>query len=122
MYVRTTKQLHHNGHWLIDPSGKLVGFKSLNTGWPYSPDVIDTRDVDVARGEWMYGDPARDGHMYAEDVRINHTLEANCGWNEYEEARVDDIELDHNAMNFEDDYLKDIIIDTLWNTYVRESA
>lgn len=120
--TKANTTLYHNGHWLIDPNGSFVGFKSLITGWVYHIEVIDPDDEDAARGEWAFGKPARDGHLYAEDVRISHTVEANCGWNDYEEAQVDDIELDGYPLDFEDDYTKDRIIDVLWETYQRDSA
>ena len=122
MYTRVETQLYHNGHWLFDTKGRCLGFKSLLTGWTYRPDTADKRDLDAARGDWAFGKPARDGHLYAEDVRIQHTLEGNCGWNEFEEARVDDVELDGYPLDFEDDYTKDCIIDALWEAYERESA
>ena len=122
MYTRAETQLYHNGHWLIDPRGRFVGFKSLITGWVYRPDSVDVEDLDAALSEWAFGKPARDGHLYAEDVRILHTVEANCGWSEYEDERVDDIELDGYPLDFEDDFTKDRIIDVLWETYQRESA
>ena len=122
MYTRSETQLYHNGHWLIDPYGRFLGFKSLVTGWVYPTDSTDKDDLDAARGEWAFGKPARDGHLYAEDVRIWHKMEANVGWDRFEEARVDDIELDGYPLDFEDDYTKDRIIDVLWETYQRESA
>lgn len=122
MYTRAETQLYHNGHWLIDPYGNLLGFKSLITGWVYHPDNINRHDRDVARGEWAFRKPAIDGHLYAEDVLISHKVEANCGWDEFEEARVDDIELDGYPLDFEDDYTEGRIIDVLWETYQRESA
>ena len=122
MYTRTEVGLYHNGHWLIDPYGNFLGFKSLITGWVYHTTAINRHDLDAARGEWAFGKPARDGHLYAEDVLITHKAEASVGWDEYEEARVDDIELDGYPLDFEDDYTKDCIIDKLWLTYERESA
>ena len=122
MYTRSNTTLYHNGHWLISPRGRFLGFKSMITGWTYPLECIHDQDIDAAKGEWAFGKPARDGHLYAEDVRIQHTVEANCGWNEFEEARVDDIELDGYPLDFEDDYTKDRIIDVLWETYTRESA
>ena len=122
MYTKSETQLYHNGHWLFDPSGDLVGFKSLITGWVYSPDRLDNYDIDAAVVEWRHNRPARDGHVYVEDASIRHTVEANCGWDRFEEAQVDDIELDGYPIDFEDDYTKDCIIDALWLTYERESA
>lgn len=122
MFTRANAQLYHDGHWLIDPKGSFVGFKSLVTGWVYHVDAVDRHDLDAARSEWAFGKPARDGHLYAEDVRISHTVEGNCGWNEFEEARVDDVELDGYPLDFEDDFTKDVLIDILWETYQRESA
>lgn len=122
MYTRTDTTLYHNGHWLMDPHGVFVCFKSLVTGWVYHPEWVDKRDLDAAVDEWRYDKPTRDGRMYAEDVRIFHTVEANCGWNEYEEAQVDDIEIDGYPLDIEDDYTKDHIIDVLWESYERDSA
>ena len=122
MYTRTSTTLYHNGYWLIDPYGRFLGFKSLVTGWAYALDGIHHQDIDAANLERLHGNTARDGRLYAEDVRIFHTVEANCGWSEFEEARVDDIELDGYPLDVEDDFTKDHIIDALWNTYERESA
>lgn len=122
MFTRCNSQLYHNGHFLFDTKGKMLGFKSLITGWVYNPEVIDAYDVDAARGEWAFGKPARDGHLYAEDVRIWHTFEADCGFGPDEEARIDDMELDGYPCNFEDDHTKDVMMDDLWETYIRESA
>lgn len=122
MFTRVESQLYHEGHWLIDPRGRFLGFKSLNTGWVYGNDVIEQVDSDAARADWTFGKPARDGHLYAEDVRIWHEFTADVGFNRDGEAEINDLELDGYPCDFDCDPMIEAMMDDLWIAFERENV
>ena len=116
MWVHKVDKMYHNGHFVFDGKGdSLSGFRSLDTGVLYGIDDLDWNDCLMATAE-RRADPL---WSYAEDIAIEHDLEAEFhGW--------DDIECDEVRVDGErdgiSDAMREAVIDICFEHYKRESA
>ena len=116
MWVSKTDKMYHNGHFVFDgKADTLSGFRSLDTGVLYGIDDLDWNDCLMATAE-RRADPL---WSYAEDIAIEHDLEAEFhGWDDIE---CDEVRVDGKRDGLSDWFLE-AVADICFDHYQRESA
>lgn len=109
---RRNHRMYHNGHFVYSSSGKLLGFKSEDTGVFYGHNELTVADTTMAVIE-RKADPM---WSYAEDIIISHDVEGDIRHVMDNDIEADDVCID-GAERMSDSFYEavcDVLLDQFW--------